>query len=626
MTDRRAFPLVALLVALTSSARMQQASRDTVSVPASGTARVSGRIVGADDRHEPVRRAIVTLTGDTLVTGRSTISDDDGRFAIDRLPAGTFTVTATRPAFIPTTYGASRPGRSGTAIKLAAGQELAGLTLTMTHGAAIGGVLRDAAGDPAPGMRIEAIRLTHGASGDRAVTAGAALTDDRGAYRLFGLQAGEYLIAATSRVVVGGIGDIGAPSEAEVDALFAALLRKSNAPGPAGQAPPMPGAPGPAPAPAPAAPKSVSFPPSFYPGVVQPTDVSRVVVGAGEDRDGIDFQIQMMHAAAVDGVVVPVRGQNVPQIHIGIRTGGPVVPTFGGSLSGPQLSFRPSDRTFHFANVPPGRYRVTAITFGAPGTPSMVISSAGTLPAGPDPNAPVQWAIADVSVGNDDVSGVTLGLQPALHVTGRLVFDAANRTTPPADPSTLRATLTSLSDADWGSSDISAPVPGVVRHDGTFEFPSVVPGAYRLDLAEPAGWWLRSAIVDGKDALDTGIVVGTSDVANVAVRLTDRHALIAGTLSGAKGAATDYFLVAFSTNRGEWHPPSRRVVSARPTNDGSFELALPPGTYFLAALTDVEPADLEDVAFLESIVPSALTVTIGEGERKIQNLRIGGGL
>lgn len=43
---------------------------------------------------------------------------------------------------------------------------------------------------------------------------------------------------------------------------------------------------------------------------------------------------------------------------------------------------------------------------------------------------------------------------------------------------------------------------------------------------------------------------------------------------------------------------------------------------FLAAVTDVGPSDCRDAGFLAGLVTSAERVTIGEGERKVQDLRI----
>jgi hypothetical protein len=106
--------------------------------------------------------------------------------------------------------------------------------------------------------------------------------------------------------------------------------------------------------------------------------------------------------------------------------------------------------------------------------------------------------------------------------------------------------------------------------------------------------------------------------------MTDRPAAITGTVSDASGQPTSaYSMVAFSTDRALWTVPRRVSSITRLSSDGRFTITgLPPGEYFLAALTDLDPAQLSDPSFLESLVAAAVKVAIGEGERKVQDFRI----
>ena len=85
-----------------------------------------------------------------------------------------------------------------------------------------------------------------------------------------------------------------------------------------------------------------------------------------------------------------------------------------------------------------------------------------------------------------------------------------------------------------------------------------------------------------------------------------------------------YSLIAFSTERALWTTAPRRVSGvARLSSDGRYRISgLPPGEYFLAAMTDFDPTQLGDASLLESLIPVAVKVTIGEGERKVQDYRI----
>jgi hypothetical protein len=99
---------------------------------------------------------------------------------------------------------------------------------------------------------------------------------------------------------------------------------------------------------------------------------------------------------------------------------------------------------------------------------------------------------------------------------------------------------------------------------------------------------------------------------------------LAGSLQDAGGRpATAYTVVAFGRDRNYWTPHTRRVAAARPGTDGSFQFAgLPAGNYLLAAVTDLEEGQAFNPDFLASLVPSALPVTLADGAKVIQNIRI----
>ncbi len=144
----------------------------------------------------------------------------------------------------------------------------------------------------------------------------------------------------------------------------------------------------------------------------------------------------------------------------------------------------------------------------------------------------------------------------------------------------------------------------------------------------PAGWALRSAIVNGVDALDVPLAIAPGrHIDNVVVTFTDRPTELSGTLQTPAGTPTsDYFIVVFATDRAFWTPSSRRSMMARPASTGKYVLRnLPPGEYFVAAVTDVEYGDWFDSAFLDRIVPAGMRVTLSEGEKKTLDLKIAGG-
>jgi len=89
--------------------------------------------------------------------------------------------------------------------------------------------------------------------------------------------------------------------------------------------------------------------------------------------------------------------------------------------------------------------------------------------------------------------------------------------------------------------------------------------------------------------------------------------------------ATDYFIIAFPTDRRLWTWGSRRVIAVRPVSTGAFVIQpLPAGEYFLCAVTDLDTSEMYDPTILEPLSRAASKFTLAEGEQKVQNLKLAG--
>src|SRR4029453_16129654 len=136
----------------------------------------------------PVRRARVSLGGAELRGGRTTTTGDDGRFSFVGLPAGRFTMTASKAGYVDIAYGAKRAGRPGTPIQIVDGQKIDKAVIRLPKGAVVTGIVIDESGEPSPSTTVRAFRYAM-RTGERTLQpAGTDTTDDRGMYRIFGLQ------------------------------------------------------------------------------------------------------------------------------------------------------------------------------------------------------------------------------------------------------------------------------------------------------------------------------------------------------------------------------------------------------------------------------------------------------
>jgi hypothetical protein len=576
----------------------QQPVRDPAPVPKTGTASIAGIVVTDESPARPARRAIVTLAGGAIVGSMSAATDDDGRFAFEALPPDRYTLTAAKPSYLNGAYGASRPGRPGTPIQLANGEQLRMITIKLAKGAVVTGMVRDQNGDPVPSVQVSLLRyVLQPQSGERVLQpqGPGATTDDRGTYRIFGIAPGEFYAQLAPPFALPG--ELRLATEQSMQAVAQQLRAPAGTP-----APPL----------APAAqPRSVAYTPIFFPNATSIESAAALRLAAGEERGGVDIQLQMVPTAKIEGVVFGPDGAPAPTAQVTILGAGPASPSFTSMLGSMFGGGRPNaDGQFTLSGIAPGRYTIAATTGSAS-------RGRGAAPAGP-----MLWATAEVDVNGQDVSGVRLTLEPGMRVSGRVMFEGA---TPPQDLSVFRVGLTPL----LSGASVAAVTPAAQPDaQGRFTFESVTPGRYRWSVTGGANvgqWTTKSASARGRDTIDTGVDVRpTEPLTDVTIALSDRSTSIQGTLQDTSGRpAADYFIVVYARDRALQSPPTRRVVMTRPASDGKFTVNnLPPGEYLLAATTDLEQGEWRDPAFLAQLVSASIPVTLAEGETKQQDIRI----
>ena len=97
----------------------QQPPRDARPPAVVGRGVITGIALTGDPDPRPLRGTHVTLSGAELLGGRIVITDATGVFSFTGLPAGRFTLSATKPAYLTANYGAKRPGGPGVPLALA---------------------------------------------------------------------------------------------------------------------------------------------------------------------------------------------------------------------------------------------------------------------------------------------------------------------------------------------------------------------------------------------------------------------------------------------------------------------------------------------------------------------------
>jgi hypothetical protein len=611
MTIRAAMVLVAACPALLTA----QQRDGVVRQPFTGTAVISGVVRSANEPSSTVPRAIVTVIAGSTV--RSTLSGDDGRFSIEKLPAGTYAIAARKAGWLPAQHGATRPGTAGVPLVVADGARV-DAPLTMFRGAAITGVLRDSLGEPLMGMPVIAIDARTGAAVHGPVPAELSTSDDRGVYRLYGLPAGHYFVATVPPA--GTPGRTGTLSIHEMEAALAMLTNRAAA----GDAPEsglnLPES------------RTVHYAPLLHPGTPYLEQAVSVAIGSGDDRAGIDINVTPVPVGSI-GVKVEVDPSLRAGIAMELIPAGRVASALASSN---RAASAPLAEQWTFNNLAPGRYRVLARA--APGGNSRPEIVQTRMPDGSvresvqrviRPPTDYLYGFADVDVQADDRASVTLTLQSGGVIFGQLRLDPASTAKlPDFSQITIGLEHDSLPYAFISRGTLTREAVSDVKPDGTFELRGIGPGRVRLAVSAPADggvrWHARSARLGDRELLDEWLEFGPGlSLPDVVITLSDRRTGLDGVLQSAStqpGPAVSVVIV--PVDRELWRAGSRRIVSSRPQSDGRFTFDVPPGDYALAAVTDFDPLDLTDPAWLEQIVGAGVKVTVAEGARTRQDLRI----
>ncbi len=565
-----------------------QSPRDTTAraAEAGAPASIEGRIVAASTG-QPLKRARVVATARDFRGRLSTQTDETGRYVLTDLRAGAYTLTVSKPGFITVSYGQRRSRQPATPVQVRAGQELRDISLALPAGSVITGHVADEDGAPLPLATVRLLRYVYQQGQRQLVPVGADRTDDRGQYRVFGLELGDYFVSAVvSRQLTTGGGRLGLAFELGAGGR---ALRPVNEPAqPDVNAPDDP----------------LGYAPTYYPGVTSLVEAVPVTVGLSAELSGVDFAVRLVPTSTVSGVVFGADGDPATAAQVMLIPGdGPVAP---GATLGARV--QPEGR-FEVRAVPPGRWFLRAITRGG----------FGGRRGGGFGGTPT-FASQTLVIDGFDVTDLTLVLAPGATISGSIIFNAANQTAP-ADIARIRVTANSLEPVPF-----LANANGRVNTDGTFVLENVAGGArFVRATGVPDGWMLEAVYLNGQDVIDTPLDFdGTRRVEGVRLVLTDQVTQLSGVVHDGQGTElTDFTVIAFPIDERRWGPGSRYVQASRPDQNARYQIrGLPAGEYLLAAVDVVEQGEWHDPRFLQRLRPGALRVSLAAGELTELNITL----
>jgi hypothetical protein len=359
-----------------------------------------------------------------------------------------------------------------------------------------------------------------------------------------------------------------------------------------------------------------------------PARATTIAVSSGEDRAGVDIQLQPVAASSISGTLMGPEG---PAAYLAVRLD---ASGYAGLLdTGGAATVTDANGAFSFVAVPAGSYtlRATRVPRSPPSPPresvastvgdtTLVVTTEGPGAPAPLPTEPTLWAAVPVQTGGDPITGLMVTLQSGARFLGRLEFEGSAAR--PALEELQRIRIMPAPLDDWAP---SGNRPAYVEADGRFRTIGMPGGRYVLRVTSPPkGWTVKSASWRARDLLDLPADLGTSDISGVVVTFTDRRTELSGTVTGSSGPDGAASVIVFPVDPALWETGtmSRRLLMTRTSPAGGFSVrTLPPGAYYVAAIPDELAADWNDPAFLEALSASATRLQLEEGTARTVSLR-----
>ncbi len=343
----------------------------------------------------------------------------------------------------------------------------------------------------------------------------------------------------------------------------------------------------------------MGYVPTYFPGTTSVGDARRVTVGIGQEVSGTDFSLIPGRAARISGTAVDSHGRSLTGYNVNVMQDlrGPLQRSMLGMGDG----YVRADGTFTIKDVPPGDYTLS------------VRPADGTLTG--------EGIATPVVVNGVDIDNLALVTSAGWSASGRVIDDRG------ASPDLPRAGMLIM------AQPVSAEtIPAVtrssdnnrVKDDWTF----AVAGAFgpaRLRVLLPAGWMLKAVLHNGRDVADKLMdMKNGEELSGLQVVVTNKATTVTGQLTDDKGAPfTDGTVIVFADEAEKWYEGSRYAQSARPDQQGRYQIkGLPPGEYLAVALDYVQEGIWNDPEYLESIRRYGQKLALGEGASQSVALKL----
>lgn len=272
------------------------------------TSIVRGRVTTLDGR-QPLSRVYIEVqsVGEPR-SGASATTNGDGEYEVKDLPAGRYLITASKAGFLSLRYGQRRPREPGRVVVLQAAQAVENIDFALAPGGVVEGIVVDERGEPVANAAVEVWRERYreGFPELTSATRGSDNTDDRGHFRVYGIEPGTYLLTGVAARTMSMIDRFTGEETVTV----------------------------------------------FYPGTLTAAEAEPIQVGPAQEVSGVRLTIVRGRVASLRGVVRMSTGQVAAAVSVTLAQS-----PFVGDMKATTTA---RDGSYAFTNLSPGTYWLTA--------------------------------------------------------------------------------------------------------------------------------------------------------------------------------------------------------------------------------------------------------------------------
>jgi hypothetical protein len=472
----------------------------------------------------------------------------------------------------------------------------------MHRAAVVAGTVRDAEGRPAHNVLITLLTNRSQRSATLTLSNNSMRTDERGDFRIYGLEPGRYYLAAfpmttatdaareQSKDLVDRTMD---ELSKGIDDTLPARLSQLSQTVPA---------------------REVDLAPVFFPGTHRLDLAVPIDLKPGDDLGSMDLTIVSVPTGIVSGRVLLPDG----------------LPASGTQVRLSQIASGDALR-----DVPPRRYSATTDATGgfsirrlAPGPYQLLARLAGAT------TGEQLWARDQVEVLPGGHSQHQMSLERGVEVSGRVTLVAAAGS---GEANSLEKISVAVVAHDQprpsAAEDLSLRPGGArVALDGQF----VVRGLQPAGLAGvavaglPRGWWVETAMINGLDLLESPRSIGGDRGASgdLQITLTNEVTEVTGVVQTSDAILASTLAIVLAPEDWKERPAdSQRIRMVRVSEDGTFAIGqVVPGQYILGAVVGMEVSEVRNPEVLSQLVNASVRFEIKRGEHVRRTLRIPGSI